>query len=56
MNTIEKGRFEDTNQVFVEPEKVDYLVTDYNAELHSEVISRTILETFYKKFYEHSRD
>tara|TARA_B100001250_G_scaffold130682_1_gene111496 strand:- start:60518 stop:61306 length:789 start_codon:yes stop_codon:yes gene_type:complete len=45
MNTIEKGRFEDTNQVFVEPEKVDYLVTDYNAELHSEVISRTILET-----------
>lgn len=50
MNTIEKGRFEDTNKAFVEPENVDYLITDYNAELHSEVISRTILETAEQSF------
>jgi adenylylsulfate kinase len=30
MNTIESGRFEDTNKIFVKPKKVDYEITDYN--------------------------
>jgi adenylylsulfate kinase len=30
MNTINKGRFEDTNKVFEKPKKVDFEITDFN--------------------------
>jgi hypothetical protein len=30
MNTIDKGRFEDTNKVFEKPKKVDFEITDFN--------------------------
>jgi len=30
MNTIESGRFEDTNKIFEKPTQVDYEITDYN--------------------------
>jgi len=30
MNTIESGRFEDTNKIFEKPTHVDYEITDYN--------------------------
>ena len=45
MDTIEKGRYADTNKPFQRPLKneVDYLVEDQNGELHSEVIAREIL-------------
>ena len=33
MDTIEKGRFEDTNQMFVKPEKFDYHVTSQDAKV-----------------------
>ena len=33
LDTISKGRFEDTNQMFVKPEKFDFKVTTKNAEL-----------------------
>lgn len=29
MNTIEAGRFEDTNKIFEKPDKVDYEIKDY---------------------------
>ena len=29
MNTIDKGRFEDTNKVFEKPKKVDFEIKDY---------------------------
>ena len=32
MDTIDKGRFEDTNKMFVKPEKFDFKVTTKNAE------------------------
>ena len=32
VDTIKKGRFEDTNQMFVEPEKYDFHVTTQNAD------------------------
>ena len=45
MDTIDKGRYADTNKAFQRPLKneVDYLVEDQNGELHSEVIAREIL-------------
>ena len=33
VDTINKGRFEDTNKMFVKPEKFDFQVTTQNAEL-----------------------
>ena len=33
LDTIEKGRFEDTNKMFVKPKKFDFRVTTKNAEL-----------------------
>ena len=33
VDTIQKGRFEDTNQMFVKPEKYDFRVTSQNAQL-----------------------
>ena len=45
MDTIEKGRYADTNKAFQRPLKneVDYWVEDQNGELHSEVIARELL-------------
>ena len=33
MDTIKEGRFEDTNKMFVKPEKYDFHVTTQNAEM-----------------------
>ena len=33
VDTIDKGKFEDTNKIFVKPEKFDFKVTSQNAEL-----------------------
>ena len=33
VDTIKKGRFDDTNQMFVKPEKYDFHVTSQNAKL-----------------------
>jgi adenylylsulfate kinase len=30
MNTIERGRFEDTNKLFEKPKKVDFEITNFN--------------------------
>ena len=32
MDTIQKGRFEDTNKIFIKPEKYDVKVTEKNSE------------------------
>ena len=38
VDTIKKGRFEDTNQMFIKPEKFDFHVTSQNAKEWSEKI------------------
>lgn len=43
IDTIEKGRFEDTNRVFVPPEKYDFRITEQNAEKWSEYIVNRII-------------
>ena len=35
VDTIKEGRFEDTNKVFIQPEKFDFRVTEKNAEIWS---------------------
>jgi adenylylsulfate kinase len=44
VDTIEKGRFEDTNKMFVSPEVYDFRVTEQNCEKWAEFIGTHILE------------
>jgi len=44
MDTIDAGRYEDTNQAFVPPEVYDFRVTEQNAEKWAEFIGQHILE------------
>ena len=37
MDTIMEGRFEDTNKIFEEPIKFDFLVTEMNDKNHNEI-------------------
>jgi hypothetical protein len=43
MDTIDAGRFEDTNQAFVPPEQYDFRVTEQNAEKWAEFVGDHIL-------------
>ena len=42
VDTIEKGRFEDTNKLFVKPKNYDVRVTEKNAEVWSKKIANLI--------------
>jgi hypothetical protein len=44
MDTIEAGRYEDTNRMFVPPEFYDFRITEQNAEKWAEFIGTHILE------------
>jgi hypothetical protein len=44
MDTIDQGRFDDTNKAFVPPEQYDFRVTEQNAEKWAEFIGRHILD------------
>jgi adenylylsulfate kinase len=44
MDTIEEGRFEDTNRMFVPPEVYDFRVTEKNAEKWAEFIGNHIID------------
>ena len=40
LDTIEEGRFEDTNALFEPPEKVDFHITEWNDHNHIDVAKR----------------
>ena len=42
VDTIEEGRFEDTNKVFVKPDKFDFRVTSKNAKMWANEIARDL--------------
>lgn len=44
MDTIETGRFEDTNKIFVPPEVYDFRITEQNAERWVEFVGQHILD------------
>ena len=37
MDTINEGRFEDTNKLFQNPEKVDFHITEWNEHNHNDI-------------------
>jgi hypothetical protein len=44
IDTIEKGRFEDTNKIFTPPEVYDFRITEQNAEKWTEFVGEHIIE------------
>ena len=42
MNTIKKGRYEDTNEMFENPTNVDYEVNEFNDKNHNEIAKKII--------------
>ena len=42
VDTIKEGRFDDTNQIFVKPEKFDFHVTTQNAKVWTDKIIKEI--------------
>ena len=44
VDTIPKGRFEDTNQIFVSPEKYDFRVTEQDSQRWAKIITAGIIE------------
>ena len=44
MDTIDKGRFEDTNKAFVPPELYDFRITEQNAEKWVEFVGQHIID------------
>ena len=44
MDTISEGRFEDTNKLFVPPERYDFRVTEQDAEKWSTIIAAHIMK------------
>ena len=44
MDTIDQGRFEDTNKMFVQPEVYDFRITEKDAEKWAEFVGNHILE------------
>ena len=42
VDTIEKGKYEDTNAMFVKPEKFDFHVTSHNAKVWATQIAKKI--------------
>ena len=46
MDTIKKGRFEDTNQMFEEPKNPNFIVTRYDADMWAFMIKNDITEKF----------
>lgn len=43
VDTIDAGRFEDTNKLFIEPNSYDFRVTEQNAEVWAQTIVQAIL-------------
>ena len=44
MDTIDKGRFEDTNKAFIAPELYDFRITEQNADKWADFIAQHIVE------------
>jgi len=56
IDTIEKGRFEDTNQVFVPPEQYDFRVTEQAGEKWAEFVGEHIIENRRRPVFDWQRE
>ena len=43
MDTIKEGRFEDTNKLFQNPERVDFHITEWNEHNHEDIAKEILI-------------
>ena len=56
IDTIEKGRFEDTNKIFVPPDVYDFRITEQNAEKWAEFVGEHIVENRRRPVFDWQRE
>jgi hypothetical protein len=56
MDTIDRGRFEDTNKMFEPPEMYDFRVTEQNADKWADFIGTHILEDKRRPVFEYKKE
>ena len=56
MDTIESGRFEDTNKMFIPPEIYDFRITEQNADKWVEFVGEHILEKRRRPVYDWKKE
>ena len=56
MDTIEKGRFEDTNKMFTPPDVYDFRITEKNAEKWAEFVCNHIVENRRRPVFDTKKD
>ena len=56
VDTIEKGRFEDTNKMFVAPDVYDFRITEQNADKWAEFIGSHILENRRRPIFDYRKE
>jgi len=56
IDTIDAGRFEDTNRVFIPPEVYDFRITEQNAEHWAAFVGRHILEDHRRPVFDWKRE
>ena len=56
VDTIEAGRFEDTNKMFVEPEIYDFRITEQNAEKWSEFVADHVVNNRHRPQWDNRKE
>jgi hypothetical protein len=56
MDTIEKGRFEDTNKMFTPPDVYDFRITEQNAERWVEFVGQHILDNKRRPTFDYRKE
>jgi adenylylsulfate kinase len=56
IDTIEKGRFEDTNKMFIPPDVYDFRITEQNAEKWAEFVGSHIIENKRRPTFDSRKD
>lgn len=56
VDTIEQGRFEDTNKAFIPPEVYDFRITEQNAEKWAEFIGQHIIEGRHRPVFDWQKE
>jgi adenylylsulfate kinase len=56
MDTINQGRFEDTNQIFIKPDVYDFRITELNAEKWADFIASHILDSRRRPVFDYKKE
>ena len=56
MDTIDKGRYEDTNKAFIPPKEYDFRITEQNAEIWAPYVAERILKNQRRPVFDYQKE